>query len=93
MESPFSAVILSGEKTRAPFPTSTENFLASDRGRMARSGRAWRSMTGAGDGCASERELRRWKLGNVRSQVSLGKTVGEKKKTGAGMLREFAAVG
>jgi len=99
MESPFSAVILSGEKTRPPFPTSTEIFLASDRGRMARSGRAWRSMTGEGDkvlGCASERELRRWKLGNVRSQVSLGKTVGEKKKTGggcAGMLREFAAVG
>ena len=47
--SPFSAVIVSGEKTRAPLPTSTEIFLASERGRMARSGSAWRSMTEEGD--------------------------------------------
>lgn len=45
MESPFSAVIVSGEKTRSPLPTSTAIVLASERGRMARRGRAWRSMT------------------------------------------------
>ena len=45
MVSPFSAVIVSGEKTRPFLPTSTGIVLASERGRMARRGRAWRSMT------------------------------------------------